>query len=158
MVFCSLNATNKEDYAATVGDGDYDSTVENIRYLISKFKHRVKVNMVVTDYNKNQSELFLKQWGHKGKLTACKNWCGSIPSSLAGNRKSCTMIQRHLTVLWDGRVALCCFDYNGQVILGDLNHQSMKEIWDGNQWMRDKHDRLDFDLPLCRDCNNNVIG
>ena len=33
------------------------------------------------------------------------------------------------TVLWDGRVSLCCADFDGRTILGDLRTSTIQEIW-----------------------------
>lgn len=32
----------------------------------------------------------------------------------------------------DGRAVLCCWDAFGRGIIGDVNHQSVEEIWLGN--------------------------
>ena len=37
------------------------------------------------------------------------------------------------TVLWDGRVALCCADFDGRVILGDLRTSTIREVWNGER-------------------------
>ena len=36
-----------------------------------------------------------------------------------------------LSVLCDGRAVTCCMDYNGVQGVGDLNFQSVMEIWNG---------------------------
>ena len=33
------------------------------------------------------------------------------------------------TVLWDGRVSLCCADYDGRNVLGDLRTSTIAEVW-----------------------------
>jgi hypothetical protein len=38
------------------------------------------------------------------------------------------------TVLWDGRVSLCCADFDGRHILGDLNTSSIKDVWNAEPY------------------------
>ena len=39
-----------------------------------------------------------------------------------------------MTVLWNGDVSLCCQDVNGEVILGNINEQSLAEIFTGERF------------------------
>lgn len=43
----------------------------------------------------------------------------------------CMRPRQSVVVLWDGRVAACCHDYDGLVCLGDLTTQSLDEVWAG---------------------------
>lgn len=61
-------------------------------------------------------------------------------------------------IMWDGRVTNCIFDLNGDVIFGDVNKESIIEIWN-NEKMQDF--RLQcinnkFDNKLCRNCNEHL--
>ena len=38
---------------------------------------------------------------------------------------------QRITIGHDGRVHQCINDYDGRNILGDVNKQSIKEVWDG---------------------------
>jgi MoaA/NifB/PqqE/SkfB family radical SAM enzyme len=43
----------------------------------------------------------------------------------------CRKLYTTLTVLADGKVVPCCYDARAEVVLGDLNHQTVAEIWNG---------------------------
>ena len=61
-----------------------------------------------------------------------------------------------MSVLWDGRVVTCCMDYNGVQAIGDLNSQSVKEIWNGPALsaIRRKFGHLDYSgFPACLCCD-----
>jgi len=61
-----------------------------------------------------------------------------------------------LPIYHDGRVPLCCFDAEGEVIVGDVNEQTVYEIWCGNELhdCRALHLNLERGLiPLCNGCN-----
>ena len=61
-----------------------------------------------------------------------------------------------MMILWYGRVVPCCSDYDGKLILGDANKQTLQEIWDSYEWLREKHKKLEWnDVPICKDCDYN---
>ncbi len=67
-------------------------------------------------------------------------------------------ISNTFTILWDGRVALCCLDYDGQVILGHVEEQKIKEIWQGDKLKRIRRWHIQGNLdniPICRDCSKS---
>jgi radical SAM protein with 4Fe4S-binding SPASM domain len=62
-----------------------------------------------------------------------------------------------MTILWDGRVVPCCFDYDGIDVLGDLRQQSLKEIWSGEKmtYLRQCHrDGNLQNVRLCEKCTD----
>jgi radical SAM protein with 4Fe4S-binding SPASM domain len=42
---------------------------------------------------------------------------------------SCSIFASSLVINWNGVCNPCCHDYNGSVVLGDANKQSIKEIF-----------------------------
>jgi hypothetical protein len=57
-----------------------------------------------------------------------------------------------MSVLWDGRVVTCCMDSNGVQVLGDLNSQSVQEVWNGPalSGLRNSFRKLDYStFPVC---------
>lgn len=65
-------------------------------------------------------------------------------------------------VLWDGKVVPCCHDSNGLLPLGDLNVQSLDEIWNGGPMQQLRYEVITGQLKnaLCSTCQeaNNEIG
>lgn len=67
----------------------------------------------------------------------------------------CPEVFGKLSVNWDGTVSACCSDYDNLMLCGDIRHQSLEDIWNGDRLatyrrilLRMEHDRL----PLCRRC------
>ncbi len=66
----------------------------------------------------------------------------------------CNFPWERMTVLWDGEVVPCCNDYNKKLCLGNLNHQTLSEIWNGTE-MRQLREEFISDRvtnPLCHHC------
>lgn len=82
---------------------------------------------------------------HKGKVVGCLS----------------VVEDEMININEDGTVTLCCMDWRREVILGDLNRESMAEIWNGRRkevWqMINGH----TDMPdgfLCRRCEEAAVS
>jgi radical SAM protein with 4Fe4S-binding SPASM domain len=152
----SFHGYDKESYELQMRI-PYERSKANVDYFVSIAKIPYTVNMIASAINTPHIEEFRKTWGAEHTfIAAYANWAGKRPASMKGVRRPCERVLSEMTVYWDGRVNLCCMDSDAGVILGDLNTQTVREVWESNQWMRDKHKAYDFDLPLCRDCNFNM--
>jgi MoaA/NifB/PqqE/SkfB family radical SAM enzyme len=88
---------------------------------------------------------------HINSMQLEKSGCSDTPNVV------CDKPWTSITVLWDGRVVPCCFDYDGIYILGDLCHQSLKEIWNGNRmrYLRKCHREGSLQkVSLCDRCTD----
>lgn len=124
------------------------------------------LNYVITDMNRHeypQFASFWRQYVDRIDSVDANYWGGALKNKIGTKRPSvnsesyfpCYRLWSELTVLWDGRVSMCCQDFNGEIILGDANDQSLDEIWRGPKIteLREKHraSRLG-DIPLCKNC------
>src|SRR5262249_10833650 len=74
------------------------------------------------------------------------------PSAIAGDKPWMSV-----TILWDGRVVPCCFDYDGILTLGNVREQSLREIWRGEKMhqLRSCHRAGDLEgIALCAQCKD----
>jgi len=96
-------------------------------------------------------------------------WPGSsmpkngVDLSRRGIKLACGNLWKSARVNWNGDVVLCCQDYEGSVVLGNIREQSLLDIWNGDRIAkyRAAHLRGDFDrLGICRECqiNTHVIN
>ena len=81
---------------------------------------------------------------------------------LAGNRSRvyflrslCIYPFTQMNVRPDGKVSLCCNDALGKYTLGDLNKNSLLEIWGGEKYwdIRNKMLKGRHCLPMCKQCD-----
>jgi radical SAM protein with 4Fe4S-binding SPASM domain len=159
LICCSVNAVTKETYDKVVRGPDYEKVKANVEDLIKKSrKARVFVSMVVVEKNQHEVEMFKKMWGKRAILGEFKNWGGARHDKLEknGEKKPCWALLNSMSILWDGRMVPCCMDYDGKIILGDANKQTLTEIWHGSQRLRNRHRKLDFSMEPCKNCNHNI--
>ena len=64
----------------------------------------------------------------------------------------CDQPWRHAAILWDGRVAPCCNFYDGQFVLGDLNQNSMAEVWNGDSIVKFREQHITKKRKQIKEC------
>lgn len=70
----------------------------------------------------------------------------------------CQALWQSLSITWDGTVVLCCGDLNGRMPIGDMQRQSILEVWNSDIMMDMRKRLLRPETPkceLCAGCNAN---
>lgn len=72
----------------------------------------------------------------------------------AQNKVLCDFPWEKMTVSWDGDVVPCCFDYNKRYALGNINTESLQEIWNGEKMHALRREMIANKVtnPLCQGC------
>jgi radical SAM protein with 4Fe4S-binding SPASM domain len=169
QIIISLDAATEETYRKVRASGKLEIVERNIKGLIKignsieSSRPTVVVDFVQQPENRHEVKLFVKKWrgvADKVMMSYMHDWAGSAdkqPFELHGNpsREPCRLLWSDMVVAWDGRVMLCCVDYEGEVTLGDLKNQNLKEIWKGEKLrkVRETHLKGEFQkTPLCDRC------
>jgi len=141
-----------------------------VRMRNEKGRRLPRVGVVFTQTPQNEAETprFLEHWQSrvdKVFVTRVHNWGGRRRTGDEGkpahNPWPCPRLWQTFTVLWDGRAALCCMDYNGDVVLGDTNRQTIFEIFNGEALARIRSCFFRNDLrevPMCQTCSLHHRG
>jgi len=85
------------------------------------------------------------------------NWADSeINHALkSAIRKPCSRVWRTFTVLSNGKAALCCLDYEGKVVLGDVTKASIFEIWNNESYREIRllhRTAQQHQIAICKNC------
>ena len=163
----ALDGFTKAQYEAIRVKGRFATVIENIRaFLRLKKQMRRRMHVVIQTVATDETP------GDAGQLTGLfsdaelsqvsqirvKPFYDSFPErrdEACGLVRKCFFLWNFLFAYQDGRVGLCCVDYDGQTILGDLNEQDCREIWNSKRLReirRAYHKRRSDALPLCRTC------
>lgn len=146
----------------------------------------IKVTMIRQPANAHQWKSFMDHWssveGANPFLAYFSNFAGDVTEinqlladlqAINGqpdedrnirelNRFRCFCPWHSVSILTDGRVVPCCKDVNGVYILGDLNHESLTQIWNGQPIRELRREFISGHInnPLCVHCSeaNNEIG
>ena len=56
-------------------------------------------------------------------------------------------------MLWDGRVSLCCADFDGRTVLGDLRTHSIRDVWNSEAYRKVGAITSTTAVPICQSCD-----
>lgn len=69
-------------------------------------------------------------------------------------KNRCLRMWRSMVITWDGKVVPCCFDKDGEYMMGDLNKNAFPEIWKGTAYRAFRKNILRHrkNIPICCNC------
>jgi len=130
-------------------------------YMEDLLKYSIDLDIVKFDYirtgistPKEEEEFFnlFKKYNALDKVNniSLHNW----GNGTTNKHFLCHRLWSSITVLWDGRISLCCLDSDGEYILGDLNEESLKDIVNSDLYIniRKNHTEGKF-LDKCAKCD-----
>ena len=154
-----------------------DVVYKNIEYLLERKKFYqnkkgidvpiIEVKVMEMQENKHEIQKIMDYWRMKGAWTTKRrliSWGGvlkDLEPDADINRVACANGIGILAITWDGLVTNCVMDVDAEYTCGDVNVQSIKEIWQKrNEDLVRKHFEHDWDnLPeICKNCNDWKIA
>jgi MoaA/NifB/PqqE/SkfB family radical SAM enzyme len=157
----SVDASGKEVFERTRLNLDYDTVIGNVRTLarLRKESGRTHPKLILSFVRQNNSadeQAFIREWSQvadKIHITDLHNWAGTLNAKSDVNYP-CYRLWLTFTVLWDGRVSLCCADFDGRHILGDLRTSTIAEVWNSPAYRAVRRQHLESGGPeICRSCD-----
>ena len=152
---------------------ELDKTIANLEQLLKRKaeeksdRPHISVNMVVRKDNVDEmksTRAFFKK--HKIQLTVQK-YNPSFTSLDVGTdrwtlgkgditpRYPCPHVFVNFVINYDGSVCLCCADWEGAFKIGDLNRNSIREIWNSDKYREVRKNHLSGQyerISICKDC------
>ncbi len=168
----SFYGTDEESYHATMRRLDFKVALHNIRAFVrirkelNKSTPKLILQHLSLETNTARTEEFQSLWrsvldkrtGDCLNRSSLHNYGGGRAYNRVGEKivSVCFYPWTALSVLCDGRAVTCCMDYNGVQGVGDLNSQSVAEVWNGPELsaIRRNFGKLDyggFSTCLCCD-------
>jgi radical SAM protein with 4Fe4S-binding SPASM domain len=155
MIGFSIIAPNTEGYVRTANaKADYENMRANIADLFSR-ERRPQISIKMTDvgFTKEEIEKYYADFEpisdfitvdnlHGWSRTDLKdftmgqakdNTYDGVPNVM---RVACAWTFYQMTINWNGLVQPCNEDWSWVNIMGDANNQSLKEIWNGDEYRR----------------------
>jgi pyruvate-formate lyase-activating enzyme len=160
----SANGASVETRRRLTGLEDYENVARMIDYADAlRIPHTVSL-VQHPSISDEEEEAFNSRWGRATSSSSSResfvfqhlNFAGLTCPCTENNFTRCVHATSHMTVLWDGRVNLCCMDPLGRVVFGDLNNETVAEVWSspGRQHYVTMHEEgRGTECEVCRDCN-----
>lgn len=179
-IWFSFDAFQKDTYEKIRRGLEFNTVIENIKVFL-KTRERLRVlspkvssTFVASKENYSEVDKFRDYWDKivdEVEISTVDNYAGSIGIEVPPNKKfflsrqtkmfPCDQLWRHFVILWDGRVALCCKDYDGEVVFGDSNKESLIDIWNGKKakdYRKMHMEGRTKELSLCSNCRMHKIS
>jgi radical SAM protein with 4Fe4S-binding SPASM domain len=157
----SLDAAGKEVFEATRVGLKFDKVVAaidrlvRVRQELGRSRPKLILSFVRQD-NSAEEQAFIERWrarADKIHVTDLHNWAGTLHTR-ANVSFPCYRQWLTFTVLWDGRVSLCCADFDGREILGDVRTSTIREIWNNDRYRAVRRAQLVEGGPsICQSCD-----
>jgi radical SAM protein with 4Fe4S-binding SPASM domain len=166
-IFFSVDGATKETYDKIRLGLNFETTRKNIIYLHQEKQKRKSVkpitaiNFVIQKNNINEKDQLFDVWKpyinkiHFGYIDNRKDESNSIDKTPT-KAFPCRRLWDGLQVTSSGKVALCCTDFDGKTVLGDLNTQTINEIWNSAKFTNIRRLHLNYQgdkIDACKDCN-----
>jgi radical SAM protein with 4Fe4S-binding SPASM domain len=153
LVSISLDTIDADTYRNIRVGLNHEQVMENIHELTQVFpKNKIMIRMVRQIANRNQVEDFVKYWHDRDVdvvVWDVTNSAGSLENydqvkvpqekaawySLVSNKilrgavPYCPAPFVMSFILWNGDVLLCSFDWNHEIIIGNIRERPLSEIW-----------------------------
>jgi radical SAM protein with 4Fe4S-binding SPASM domain len=145
--------------------GDYEKTLTNIQRfyaLKAQIPNAIHSTVQVVQTTETREELraFQAIWPEGVTIKKKKTWGGQMPELANGNglhtlQAPCALPWKELSILWDGTATLCSNTYDREIVLGNLNKQTILEVWNGPEMreIRRRHVEGQVEgIPVCETC------
>lgn len=163
----SIYGTTKKNYEKVMGGIKFEKSLRNILNFL-KYDKEKKVytigNFIVMPETEKEMTRWISYW--EPKLNEVYAWkphnytYGRNYRNISGkSQTTCGRpLQGPLNVAVDGKAHVCCFDFNKELIVGDLNNQTISEVLTSKKLrdIQDKHKQGNFKGILCENCDQTV--
>lgn len=179
LLVLSIDAADSQTYKIVRSGGDYERVVNNAMNFLQLKKSNGKKNpytivqMVYTKFNKDEVKKFYSFWRKYNvdavRIKPFNTRAGLVTKDYSAikngmnknNKKPCIRLWRGMAIYCDGKVVPCCMDYTGRYIIGDVNENSVAEIWNSEPMvhLRELHLNGEYEKSeLCKNCEGYSSG
>jgi radical SAM protein with 4Fe4S-binding SPASM domain len=162
----SIDGGDKETFEGIRIGLSYDEVRQNVLHFVRsrnslrRTHPKVSIAMVTVPENRHTRHAFEEEWKETDEVrfSVYFNWAGKLDNNGRPENKLnfCERLYHYITILADGRVAMCCFDSEAEYSVGDLTKQSIREVWHSplfNEKRRWLFARKFENLQICGGCD-----
>jgi len=137
LVRFSIDAFSPETFAQCRVGLDYERVVGNINRfidLVSRSGSAVatETRMIDMEMNRHEQQAFVDYWtvrADRALIVPLYHWPWDEGVEMV--RKPCIKMREEMFFYTDGRAVLCCWDIAGRAVIGNVNNESVLDIWNG---------------------------
>lgn len=172
----SLEGFDKELYEKIRVGGSFDRLVDNVKEFrkirdTHGKKPMIEINTILIKEDMQYAKQFLKFWNllvDQIKFSIEQNQAGYSPHKIHPSLRKyftrkfpCHLLWSSMSIAWNGEVSACCIDFENKLLMGNINKNTLKQIWDNNLYNRYRkaqmHGKFNK-MPLCGPCNGRMVS
>ena len=170
LVRFSVDGVKKNTFESIRKGANFEKVLSNIEKLYRKRNKenkklpRIEVFFTLLKENEKESKKFLEYWKDKCDFAsiypADSRDSGKFVNVNYKKLKSFPCFNpKRIIILSNGKVVLCCVDIDGDVVLGDLKKQSLKEILNSEKYKKIHSSQMNrsCQIPMCKGCSKFYI-
>lgn len=166
----SYYGMSKETYERVMVGLNFEQTMDNLHGFLELREEmgikrpKIEISWLVLPENEGDTEHFQEYW--EPKVDAIEIWKPHNYGDGRSYRERFDDIARKSTcgrpengplqIQWNGEVVPCCYDYNNQIVLGNVFQQPVLEVLNAQKYelLRLAHREKKFSLfPYCNQCD-----
>lgn len=173
-IIVSIDGATPKTYERMRLGGNYNEVVSNvlefikIRRQYQKLKPILAVQIIRMQDTISEVNDFVNFWQDKIaaqdeiNIKEYFTWAGKVSDNSVSNgyrievKVPCLIyLWSNLIIQWNGDISACCYDANGDLVLGNIETDSIYDIWHSNKYkeLRMKHLRGQIEnIPVCATC------
>lgn len=171
----SIFGYKKDTYKKMMPGLDYNKTWNNLQlFLKSNLKNSIpKISITMIEHEEVEQEEYrlmkdmcaeheigFNQWGFLDRAGNNSYYKNDIKNeNIIGCEQNRPIERMH--ILSDGTVIICCQDWRREVTLGNINDNTIEEIWNGKKYNNVRASIYDENkkcIELCEKCKLAIIG
>ena len=169
LIRFSVDGATQETYGVNRVGGRFDRVYDNMRELTAAARGtrtRVEWQFIALRNNEHEIPMAERMARDIGINFVIKGYRVTDPKLAPENpryhspllEKPCTDIYLQLVICWNGDVVPCCYDIEGEEVMGNINDESLSRIWNSPKY-RDFRRRVDEsrihperEPEICKNC------
>lgn len=172
----SAHAVTRETYYAVIGKDKFDTVQSNLENYYSlkgvenlPRKPFLHCQMIEQESTKHEVDLFISKHYKRAEVVSINMLeFANLPNNNFGFQqrerkplKNCLRVERNDCFIFsNGVVTLCDAAYNGEIYLGNINEQSLYDIWNGDkrkEVLKLNEEGRMSEIEFCRECSDYDI-
>ncbi len=165
----SLFSLESEKNKMLTGDDNITKVINNVKDMVAlkkamRSKTKIYIRFLACEENENeipQLRTTASSLGVPLEIRYTHNYSGIIEDNYTSKhifkkRYPCYHLWFSPAITWDGKIVLCCNDWDYSEILADIQDSTLAKVWQGERLrqLRGYHLAGEYDkVPLCAKCN-----
>lgn len=176
-VLCCIDTLDPEAYVKIRNNKHFERVKQNIENFITERNRRNLNTKIVIQFLRtrhNYDEDITRMMEHFGahqnvkyiEKRTDKHPNGGDITIFGGKfdkhavaRATCPKMSNELAILWSGECVPCCWDADGEQVIGNVLNNTIGEIWQNEthrRFQQSLKDGVHTELPLCKKCTGPV--